>query len=390
MSVLTEARLLQPKLVAWRRDVHRHPELGFREHRTARIVANHLSELGLEVQTGLAVTGVVGLLKGSRPGPTIALRADMDALPIQEANVVDYASGEEGIMHACGHDGHTAMLMGAAEVLARHRDRLCGQVKFIFQPAEEGPGGAEPMIEAGVLEDPPVDAMIALHLHTDIPTGQVAIKYGVASTCAAGFELTITGKGGHGAVPHKAVDPIVAAAATVMAVQSIVSRQIDPLQAAVITIGTMEGGYRSNVIAHSVKMTGTMRSLEWDVLLFLIEQFTFTVRQVTKAYGCQTEIEVEHGYPAVVNDETICRVVEHAARSLLGSSSVSRAGQPMLGSEDFALFSLKCPSCFFRLGAQNTDRGFTQAWHHPSFDFDEEALSIGVAVFSQAVLDYCC
>jgi amidohydrolase len=388
-EILAQARSLQPELVEVRRDLHRHPELGMQEHRTAGTVASRLQALGLEVRTGVGGTGVVGLLRGARSGPTIALRADMDALPIQDRKQVPYASVVPGVMHACGHDGHTAILLGTADLLSRHRDRLAGQVKFLFQPAEEGPGGALPMIEAGALEDPHVDAVVGLHIIAEIPAGVVAVKYGGMSASSDGFELCVEGRGGHGAYPHQTVDAIAVAAQVVTALQTVVSRETDPVAPAVVTVGTIRGGYRGNVIADEVVMTGTVRLIDPDLRPVVAQRIERVVSGICAAMRATCRLKYNYGYPPVVNDDAVTALVESAAQKVVGPGQVRRLATPTMGAEDFSYFALARPACFFRLGGRNEDKGAVFPGHHPKYDFDEDVLSLGVAVFAQVTMDYC-
>ena len=303
MDFLQRAQELKDQFTDFRRDFHKHPELGMEEERTAKIVADYLTSLGLEVQTGVGKTGVVGLLRGSLPGKTIAIRADMDALTIVEQTNREYSSTVPGKMHACGHDGHTAILMGVAKLLLEAKDQLKGNVKFLFQPAEEGPGGALPMIEDGAMENPTVDAAIGLHLNTtNYKTGEVGVKWGVSSAGTDGIKLTIRGHGGHGAHPHKSVDAIIAAGHFITAVQSIASREIDPLGSVVVTIGTINGGYRGNIIADEVAMTGTVRTLDPAVRSSMPERLERILKGICETFRCSYALSYDHGYPSRRDD----------------------------------------------------------------------------------------
>lgn len=376
-----------PALVKWRRDFHAHPELGFQEHRTAAVVAAHLRRLGLQVQEGVAGTGVVGLLEGAVPGRTILVRADMDALPVQEANEAEYRSQVPGVMHACGHDGHTAIGMGVAQLLAGRQDRMAGCVKFVFQPAEEGPGGARPMVEAGVLTAPAVDAALGIHLSSSYPLGQIGVRPGPVMAATAPFSIVVRGKGGHAAFPHRLVDPILAAAHVVTALQSIVSRNLDPLKPGVISVATIHGGTAGNVIPPEVLLTGTIRAFEDGVRQELAERIGAVADGVCRALGAECAYEYQFSYPALVNDAEMAGLVAGVAARLFGQEQVVEAG-PVMGGEDMAYFLREVPGCFAWVGAKNSARGLDFPHHHPRFDFDEDALANGVALVSAAALEY--
>jgi amidohydrolase len=370
-----------------RRDFHRHPELGFKEVRTAGIVARELTALGLEVHAGVGQTGVVALLEGVKPGPVALLRFDMDALPVTEATGAEYASQTPGVMHACGHDGHTAIGLTVAKLLQDYRHELAGTLKFVFQPAEEGLGGAEAMIAGGVLENPAPDLCLAVHVWNERPLGWLGLKPGPTMAAAETFRLRITGKGGHGAAPHLAIDPVLAAAQVVTAVQSIVARNVSPLRSAVISVTTIHGGETFNVIPPAVELTGTIRTFEPGVRATVLERFRQTAVGVAEALDCQAELEVQMLTPAVVNDPQITARVSQVAQALLPGSEVDAISATM-GSEDMAYIMQKVPGCYFFIGSANVDRGLDAAHHHPRFDFDEQALVQGVALMSAAAYDF--
>jgi amidohydrolase len=371
------------ELAATRRDFHMHPELGYEERRTAGIVAARLRELGLEIREGVAETGVIGLLRGGRPGPTVLLRADMDALPIQEASEVPYRSRTPGVMHACGHDGHTAILLGTARVLATQRERLPGTVKFVFQPAEEGGAGADRMIAAGALENPTVDAAFGLHLWNFGPIGAIGVREGPMMACSDAFDLTVRGQGGHAAAPHRAIDPVVTAAHLIVALQSLVSRETDPLQSAVVTVGRIQGGDARNVIPDQVLLQGTVRTFDPALRQAMPQRLERIARGVTEAFGGKYELSYRFGYPCLVNDAAMAEVVRAAARPVVGEEHVVVA-PPVMGAEDMSYFLQRVPGCFFRVGSANAERGLTRPHHNPCFDFDEAALPIGVEVLAGA------
>ena len=380
-----EARRLRDQLVGWRRDFHRHPELGFEEVRTAGIVARELAGLGYRVQTGVAKTGVVGLLEGSGPGPVVMLRFDMDALPIQEANEVEYASTLPGKMHACGHDGHVAIGLGAARLLACYRGRWGGMVKLAFQPAEEGRGGGELMVRDGVLCNPPVDAVFALHLWNDLPVGQAAITAGPVMAASDRWELTIRGKGGHGARPHQAVDPTIIGAHVIIALQTIVSRSLDPLEPAVVSVGTIRAGQAFNIIPPQVELTGSLRTFAPEARETALRRFEEIVGGVCRAMGGEADLRIVPTCPAVINDGVATEVMRAAAAAVLGPDNV-RSGERTMGSEDAAFYLKEVPGCYMFLGAANPDRALDHPIHHPHFDFDEDALPLGAAIMAEACL----
>jgi amidohydrolase len=382
-----EARAMLQELVAWRRDFHMHPELGFEETRTSSIVAGRLAGFGYRVQTGVAKTGVVGLLHGAGLGPVMMLRFDMDALPMQEANEVEYASQVPGKMHACGHDGHLAIGLGVAKLLARHRDWWQGTLKLVFQPAEEGMGGAEMMVREGVLEDPPVDVVFALHLRNNLPLGQAIVTPGPVMTASERWELTIAGQGGHGARPHKAVDPIVAAGQVVVGLQTIVSRSIDPQEPAVVSVGTIHGGQAFNVIPPQVELNGTIRSFDPEVRQTVLHRLQEIVEGICEAMRVQADLRLIPTCPAVVNDPIVTEVMRTAAEVVLEPENV-RSGERTMGSEDAAFYLQEVPGCYMFLGAANAERDQNYPNHNPRFDFNEEALPLGVAILAQACLLY--
>ena len=381
-----------PGLVADRRHLHEHPELGMQEYETAKFVAARLQQLGLEdIRTGLANTGVTALIRGTGSGPNgdrvLMLRADMDALPIEEANDVAYRSQNPGVMHACGHDGHTAMLLGTARLLMERRDQFAGTVKVLFQPAEEGPGGARPMIEAGVLEDPHVDAAFGLHLAQELPLGTVTLKDGPSMAAADRVSVTIQGHGGHGAYPHRTVDPLLVGATIITALQAVVSREIDPLHPAVVTIGALEAGTADNVIPDTAELRGTIRSFDADVRERLHRRVPELITGMAAAMGATAEVTYRLGIPPVVNDAGMAAIAHSAAEAVLGAErTISMT--PMMGAEDMGLFLAAVPGCYFHVGSNNPKRGLVWGHHHPRFDFDEDALGVGIQTMTESVLRY--
>ncbi|MCR4401357.1 MAG: amidohydrolase [Firmicutes bacterium] len=401
-ALLTKARELLPQMIAVRRDLHMNPELGGEERRTAGMVASKLCELGVSVREGIGGTGVVGVIRGlaseprrsgsqaspdSPSGPCVALRADMDALPIQDCKDVDYRSRIPGVMHACGHDGHVAMLLGAAKLLSSLAKEFCGSVKLIFQPAEEGPGGALPMIREGVLSEPDVNVIVAGHIWPDLPTGVVAIRGGPVMAAADSVTITIRGEGGHGAAPHRSVDAVVVAAQAVMALQTIASRRVNPVDPLVLTIGTISGGYRQNVIADQVTMSGTVRTLNPALRGAVPDMIRQTLEGITRSAGAKFEFTFSPGYPPLANDERVAALVAASARRIFGRRQVIEDIEPSMGGEDFAYFLQEVPGAMFMLGAGNPDRGAKYPAHHPRFDFDEEAMALGAALMVDVVLE---
>jgi amidohydrolase len=387
MDYLSEAMELFDYTRALRRDFHMHPELGFQEVRTAGIVARELNDLGLEVSTGVAETGVVAMIEGARPGPTALLRFDMDALPIQEETGAAYASQNPGVMHACGHDGHTAVGLTVARMLHAHRNELTGSVKLIFQPAEEGLGGAARMIHEGVLANPRPDVALALHVWNDKPLGWVGVVPGPVMAAAETFRILVTGKGGHGAAPHLAVDPVLAASQIVVGLQSIVARNVSPLKTAVVTVAAIRGGEAFNVIPPAVEMKGTIRTFEAEVRTLVLERFHQIVERTAEAFGCQAQVEVSFLTPAVVNDPGVTRRVQALVGQVLPDAALD-TGDRTMGSEDMAYILQEVPGCFIFVGSANNEQKLDAPHHHPRFDFDERALAHGAALIAAAAVDY--
>jgi amidohydrolase len=384
------AQELKQEMIDVRRDFHMHPEAGFEEVRTGSIVAKALQELGLEVQTGVAKTGVVGLLRGARPGKTIALRADMDALKMEEDNPdLPYASCNPGVMHACGHDGHVSMLMAAAKILTEMKEHLHGNVKFIFQPAEEGVdgGGARVMVQEGVLENPAVDAIVGLHIWASMPTGNIALRKGPMMASSDSFNAKIIGKGGHGASPQDCIDPILVASHVITALQSIVSREIRPVDSAVITIGTFHAGTANNIIAQKAELGATVRSLDPEIRKMLPRRVEGIIKGVTEAMRASYELEYRLGYPIVMNDDATTELLHAVSASVLGEKNIVYPPHPVMGSEDFAYYLEKVPGSFAFLGAGNPEKKTGQA-HHPKYNFDEDVLPLGCEILVQSAYRY--
>lgn len=389
---LQHARELFPYTQSLRRDFHRHPELGFNEIRTGNIVAKELEGLGMEVKKGVGKTGVVGIMDGGKPGPTLLLRFDMDALPIVEETGAEYASLSPGVMHACGHDGHTAIGLTVARMLFDIRDQLAGRVKFCFQPSEEGyngqdVGGAEMMLRDGVLESPRVDKTLALHLWNEKPLGWIHIAKGPVMAGAEEFKIKIIGRGGHGAVPHLAIDPILAATQIINAAQSIISRNVGPLETAVLTFSMFHSGTAFNVIPMEANLEGTIRTFDAEVRRKVLERFDQIVRGIASAMGCQVEINMKRISPALVNEELVTAKVQKIAKRVLPDSEHDHSPYLTMGAEDMAFMQELVPGCYFFIGSANPNRGLDQGHHHPKFDFDEKALMYGAALMAAATED---
>ncbi len=389
-SLKSDIDELVPDLIATRRDLHEHPELAFEEVRTSGIVAQRLQKLGLEVQTGVAKTGVVGFLRGSasKPGAkTIAIRADMDALPIYELNEIDYRSQTDGKMHACGHDGHTSILLAVADILTKRKDDLAGNVKFVFQPAEEMVGGAAPMVKEGTMNG--VDGVIGLHLISDYPLGRVGVRSGPVFASADKLILTVRGKGGHAAMPETTVDPIVIASYIVTALQTLISRETSPFSPAVITIGKIQAGTAFNIIPETAEMHGTMRSFTREHRAKLLRRISEVAQGVASAMGGSCDVEIIDGCPPCVNNASMTEVVRGAAIAAVGEKGVD-ASEAVLstGSDDMACFLDAVPGCYFIVGANNPAKGADYPHHHPRFNIDEDALPVAVEVLSRAAMDF--
>ena len=387
------AAALRAQLIAQRRDFHMHPELSNREERTARVVAERLKALGLdEVKTGVGRHGVVALLRGGKPGGVVAVRADMDALPIQETIDVPYKSQNPGVKHACGHDVHTSVALGVAEVLSRMRSEISGSVKFIFQPAEEGPpageeGGAALMIKEGALENPRPSAIFGLHTMPTVEVGGIAYTSGAMMASSDRFHVTIRGKGAHGAQPHNGIDAVVVAAEAVTALQTIRSRRIDPMEPLVISVGMINGGSRFNIIADEVKLQGTMRTLNEDVRTRAKNLMRETLASVTAGQGATFELKFEENAAVTFNDPQLVEQTLPVMRDVLGATQIF-ARPPLMIAEDFSYYQKVVPGFFYYLGVGNKARGITANLHTPEYDVDEESLVVGVNLMTNVLLDY--
>lgn len=404
-EVASAAQRLQARVVAWRRDLHQHPELGNRETRTAKLVADHLRALGLEPKTGIATTGVTAVLKGGKPGPRIALRADMDALPVTERVDVPFASkvtttfrGEPtGVMHACGHDAHVAILMGVAEALVAMRDELPGEVLFVFQPAEEGVpqgevGGAKEMLAQGVFDRFKPDAVMGLHVGSALNVGQISVREGPMMAASDSFEITVKGRQTHGSRPWNGVDPIVAAADLVSTAQTIVSRRTDITRLpAVVTFGAVKGGIRHNIIPDSVELIGTIRTFDDDMREEVFADLRNVANHVAAAHGATVDarIPIDHNYPVTANDAALLKRLRPSLEKVVGADNVLDPGL-ITGAEDFSFFARQVPGLYFFVGVtpKGKDAATAPSNHSPEFYIDEQALDVGLRAMLQASLDY--
>ena len=388
-QIRLEIQNLHPQLVQWRRQLHQRPELGFQEEITATLIAQTLAALGIPHQTGIAKTGIVATIQSPDPGPVLAIRADMDALPIHEENEVPYRSQHEGIMHACGHDGHTAIALGTAAYLWQHRHEFKGTVKLIFQPAEESPGGAKPMIEEGVLQNPEVDGIIGLHLWNNLPLGTVGVRSGPLMAAVECFRLNLFGKGGHGAMPHQTIDSVVLSAQIINALQTIVARNVDPLDSAVVTVGELHAGTALNVIADTARMSGTVRYFKPELFGYFGQRIEEIVKGICQGYGANYELDYWHLYPPVINDEAMAELVRSVALDVVETPTGIAPACQTMGGEDMSFFLQAVPGCYFFLGSANSEKGLAYPHHHPRFDFDETVLSLGVEMFVRCVEKFC-
>jgi amidohydrolase len=401
-KIEADARQLESKVIEWRRHFHQFPELSNREFNTGAKIASYLKSFGLEVQYPVAKTGVVAILKGAKPGPVVALRADMDALPVTERGTLDFASKEKtlyagketGVMHACGHDGHMAILLGVAELLSRHKNELRGSVKFVFQPAEEGApfgeeGGAELMIKEGVLNNPDVDVMFGLHIQALLPSGQLSYRTGGLMAAVDGVNIKVTGIGAHGASPWESIDPIVVSSQIINALQTIVSRQTDlTAGAAVVTIGTIHAGVRRNIIPEEALLEGTIRTFDKGVQKRVHEQIIRTATKIAEGSGARAEVDVQIMYPATINDPQLTQLSVPSLMRTVGKEKLV-VTQPVTMAEDFSFYQQKIPAFFFFLGARPDIKLDKQPVHHTAdFLLDEKALITGVRALTNLTLDY--
>ena len=386
-KIKAEAKNIADWVIEIRRDIHAHPELGLQETRTSGLVAEHMRGLGLEVKTDIATTGVTGLLRGGKPGRTLAIRADMDALPIKEMTGLPFASRNDGVMHACGHDAHVAMALGAARILSGMRDSIHGNVKFIIQPAEENFGGASDMIEEGVLEDPKVDAIIALHVEAPARLGALVIKEGPIMASADAFMVSINGKGGHSSEPQGCNDPIHIAAHTITALQTMIPRTLDARDPVVVSVCSIQAGTALNIIPDSAHFGGTVRTLSNKRRAEMPEKMEDIIRGITSTFGATYDFSYIEGVSVTLNDPAITRMMQDIARELWGTDGVIEKENPLMGSEDYSLFLQKVPGAMGFLGASK-GAGADYPAHHPKFDIDERCLQYGVELHCAAAIKF--
>ena len=384
-NIRPQIKELQGELVAWRRRIHQKPELGFQEEITADFIAEKLQQWSIPHQTKIAKTGIVALIEGAKPGKVIAIRADIDALPIQEANEVPYRSQHDGKMHACGHDGHTAIALGTAYYLWQHKEALHGTVKIIFQPAEEGPGGAKPMIEEGVLENPHVEQIFGLHLWNNLPVGTVGVRSGALMAASERFSCKIIGRGGHGAMPDQTIDSIVVASQIVNALQTVVARNVNPLDSAVVTIGEFHAGTAFNVIADSAFLNGTVRYFNPNLESVIPQRIESIIAGICDSHGAKYDLDYQQLYPATINDPQMAELVRCVATEVVETPPGVVPECQTMGGEDMSFFLQKVPGCYFFLGSANLDKGLAYPHHHPRFDFDETVLAMGVEIFVRCI-----
>lgn len=387
-NILNKANSISQNLVKIRRDIHLHPEIGFEEIRTADLIADRLEKLGIQVQKGVGKTGVIGLLKGKCEGKTIMLRADMDCLKIVEKNEIDYKSENMGLMHACGHDVHVAWLLGAAEILAEMKDELQGNVKFVFQPAEESAKGAKLMIKEGVLDNPKVDAVIGAHVWPYLETGKVGIKKGILMAATDNFKLTIYGKGGHGAHPHKCKDPIASASEIYMGLQTIVSRSISPLDPAVISIGKFYSGIAYNVIPDTAFLEGTARTLSSETRNRIPELMENIIRGITESNGTKYKFEYTQYHPCINNDNSLTDLIQKSAEELMGNNVIEHIETPTMAGEDFSYYQEEVPGSFFWVGTGNEKLGTDLPLHSSNFMVDESVIHETAALMAKCAIDF--
>ncbi len=389
INFLKEAYNIKDELITIRRDIHKHPELGFQEERTSKLIKDFLTNEGIPYKES-AKTGVCASIKGEKTGieKVIALRADMDALPIEEKNNVSYKSVNKGKMHACGHDGHTTILLGAAKILNEHKADFSGIVKLFFEPAEETTGGAPLMIEEGVLENPKVDFVVGLHVNEDIETGKIMVKSGSVNASSNPFKVKIKGKGGHGATPDVAIDPIVTASLIITELQTIVSREVHPARPVVLTVATVHSGTAPNIIPDEAEISGIIRTVNEEDRTFIKKRFRQIVEGTAKSHNCSVDITIEEGYPSLINDTEAVNKIFKAAEEVIGKENIVEQKEPSMGVESFAYFAKERPAAFYYLGTKNLLKSTDKPAHGPFFNIDEEALPLGTALQCTIAYEY--
>ncbi|MBU5453890.1 M20 metallopeptidase family protein [Caproiciproducens sp. MSJ-32] len=391
MNFKEEALKIKDELISIRRRLHQYPELGMEEYKTSKYIKNFLLQEKIEYKE-YAKTGVCGIIKGTKDSlnnkKNIALRADIDGLPIQDEKSCDYSSKIKGRMHACGHDAHMTILLGAAKILNKNKEYFSGNIKLIFEPAEETIGGARLMIEEGVLENPRVDCICGLHVEETIECGNIMLKSGIVNAASNPFEITIRGSGGHGAYPHNTVDPIIIASHVIIASQTIISREINTLNPAVITVGSIHGGTAKNIIPEEVKISGIIRTMSKEDRSFVKERMINIVNMICKSYRAKAEIKIEDSYPNLYNDKNMVDLFISSAEKVIGRENILLQEYPKMGVESFSYFANEVPAVFYFLGCRNEEKNIINPAHSSLFDIDEECLSIGVAIQCQMAFDY--
>ena len=388
MNFLAEAEEIKDEIIQIRHFIHQNPELSFSEYKTSKIVAKILKESGIEVREGIAGTGVLGILRGNKEGKTLAIRADMDALPLNEETGLDYTSINPGVMHACGHDIHTAVLLGTARLLSRKRDVLKGTIKFIFQPGEEKLTGALKMVGEGILKEPAVDAIIALHCWPDLPAGTIGARKGALLSAADTIKIVVKGRSGHAAHPHKCIDPIVISGHIITALQTIISREVSPIEPAVITIGKIQGGTTSNIIASQVELLGTVRTTTTGTRKKMPDIINRVVRNIAESMNGEAKVNYLFGPAPVINNNALVALLEETATATIGKEKYIELSHPSLGSEDFAFYLEKVPGMMFRLGTANENYQSKLALHNPQIIFDDDSLKTGISIMSDFAVRY--
>ena len=388
IDFLFEARNIKDELIEIRRNIHKHPELGFEEYKTSKLIKDFLDSEAIEYYS-ISKTGVCGIIHGkTSKGKTIGVRADIDALPIVDKKKCSYRSEEEGKMHACGHDAHTAILLGVAKILNKNKDIFSGNIKLIFEPAEETTGGAKLMIEEGILVKPDVDAFIGLHVTESVDCGQIKIKKGMVNAASNPFIIKIKGLGGHGAYPHITIDPIVISAHVIIALQTIVSREIAPLNPSVITIGSIHGGTAQNIIPEDVILKGTIRTTSKKDREFIVKRVQEVTNGICNLFRAKADIIIEEGYPCLYNDQDMTESAIASIQKIIGTQNIINEPSPSMGVESFAYFANEKPSVFYSLGTRNKSKNTDMPSHGSYFDIDEDAIELGVALQCSIILDY--
>ncbi|MBU5428091.1 amidohydrolase [Tissierella pigra] len=389
-NIIQEVKKIEKDIISWRRKLHQIPEVGLNLRKTSKFIMDELDNMNIEYHTLVNGNAIVGLIKGKEEGKTIGLRADTDALPVKEETGLEFAS-DNGCMHACGHDGHTAVLLGVAKILNENKDKFKGNVKLLFQPGEEYPGGAKPMIEEGALENPKVDAVMGLHLGNlgkGIPKGKIGVSYGAMMAAVDVMYIKINGKGSHGAYPHQAIDPIVTASEIVLALQTIISREIDPVEPAVVSVTRIDGGFNHNIIPDSVEIQGTIRTVNEDTRQRISRRIEEIVKGITMAHGANYEIDYEFCYPALINSEEFTKGFVESAKKIIPEDDIVEMKVPVMGAEDMSFFLQRVPGTFFYLSNPGEIDGQFYPHHNPKFDIDEEDIWKGAALIIQSTIDW--